>query len=339
MGVGTKMKKYKVGIVGVGGVSELHFVGYKDHPERIEISALCDPNSEALHAKADKYGVPQRFTDLNDFIKNSGVDAVVVCTPTSIRKEILFPIIEAGLPIFCEKPFSDTLAEAAEITEKAKKHGVPITINQNFRRHFPFELVKGIVADGKIGHVTSILFTNLMFRQDVGWRLEEKRHALSVMGIHWFDGFRLILGSEAKSVVAQNRSSSAIHCVGETDGTVQVVFENNTVVTYIQSFSSALSKTEMIVIGETGTIVAANGKVSLYRGKEKTPEQTWENNVSREVATFEGINHLFTSIETGVEAPNSSLDNLKTVTLLDAAYVSAEEQRIVDLKQGVTVKV
>lgn len=325
------MKKYKVGIVGAGGVTELHFVGYKDHPERIEVTALCDPNPEALHAKADKYGVPQRFTDLNDFIQKSGVDAVIVCTPTSIRKEILFPIIEAGLPIFCEKPFSDTLAEAKEITEKAKKHGVPISINQNFRRHFPFELVKGIVAEDRIGKVTSILFTNLMFRQDAGWRLEESRHALSVMGIHWFDGFRLILGSEAKSVVAQNRSSSAIDCVGETDGTVQVVFENDTVVTYVQSFSSAIGRTEMIVIGEKGTIIASDGKVNLYRPREKTPEQTWENHVSREIATFEGINHLFTSIETGVEAPNSSQDNLKTVSLLDAAYVSAEEQRIVYL--------
>ncbi|MGQ7885688.1 Gfo/Idh/MocA family protein [Paenibacillus sp. WC2504] len=325
------MKKYKVGIVGAGGVTELHFVGYKDHPERIEVTALCDPNPETLHAKADKYGVAQRFTELNDFIQHSGVDAVVVCTPTSIRKEILFPIIEAGIPIFCEKPFSDTLAEAKEITEKAKQHGVPISINQNFRRHFPFELVKGIVAEDRIGKVTSILFTNLMFRQDAGWRLEESRHALSVMGIHWFDGFRLILGSEAKSVVAQNRSSSAIHCAGETDSTVQVVFENDAVVTYIQSFSSAIGRTEMIVIGEKGTILAADGKIHLYRPREKTPEQTWENNVSRETATFEGINHLFTSIETGVEAPNSSQDNLKTVSLLDAAYVSAEEQRIVHL--------
>ncbi|NHN31670.1 Gfo/Idh/MocA family protein [Paenibacillus agricola] len=333
------MKKYKVGIVGTGGVSELHFVGYKDHPERIEITALCDPNAEALHAKADKYGVPQRFTDLHEFLKNSGVDAVVVCTPTSIRKDILFPIIEAGLPIFCEKPFSDTWAEATEITEMAAKHGVPISVNQNFRRHFPFELVKEILTPGTIGQVTSIVFTNLMFRQDVGWRLEEKRHALSVMGIHWFDGFRLILGSEAKSVVAQNRSSSAIQCVGETDGAVQVVFENNTVVTYTQSFSSAFGRTEMIVIGETGTLVVEGGKVNLYRGKGKSPEQTWDNHVSREVATFEGLNQLLTSIETGVEAPNSSIDNLKTVTLLDAAYVSAEEQRVVILKQGVKVTV
>ena len=236
------MKKYKVGIVGAGGVTELHFVGYKDHPERIEITALCDPNPEALHARADKSGVPQRFTDLQDFIQNSGIDVAIVCTPTSIRKQIIFPLIEAGLPVFVEKPFSDTLSEATEITEKAKKHGVAVSVNQNFRRHFPFELVKEKVAEGLIGKVTSIIFSNLFFRQDSGWRFDCERHALSVMGIHWFDGFRQILGSDAVSVVCQNRSSSAINCAGETDATVQIVYENNAVVTYVQSFSSPSAK-------------------------------------------------------------------------------------------------
>ncbi|WP_199614148.1 Gfo/Idh/MocA family protein [Paenibacillus alkalitolerans] len=329
------MKKYKVGIVGAGGVSELHFVGYKDHPERIEIVALCDPNVETLNARADKYGVPQRFTDLQDFIQNSGVDVAVVCTPTSIRKQVIFPLIEAGLPVFVEKPFSDTLAEAVEITEKAKKHGVAVSVNQNFRRHFPFELVKGKVAEGLIGSVTSIIFTNLFFRQDQGWRLKQERHALSVMGIHWFDGFRQILGSEAVSVVCQTRSSAAIDCLGETDATVQVVYENNAVATYVQSFSSAFGKGELIVIGETGTIAGGHNSVSLYRKGERSPEATWDNSVSREVATYEGLNQLLVSLETGEEAPNSAQDNLKTVTVLDAAYVSAKEQRIVLLNQGV----
>lgn len=320
--------------MGAGGVTELHFVGYKDYPERIEVVALCDPNAEVLHAKADKYGVPQRFTDLQDFIKNSNVDVVVVATPSPIRKKVLFPLIEAGFPIFVEKPFSDTLSEAIEITEKAQKHGVKISVNQNFRRHYPFQLVKEKIAEGTIGKVTSVLFTNLMFREDTGWRLECERNALSVMGIHWFDGFRQILGSEAVEVVSQMTSSSVINCVGETDATVQVLFDNKTFASYVQSFSSTYGRTEMIVIGETGTIVTSHTSANLYRKGEKTPSQTWGNETSREIATYEGINHLLVSLETGVEAPNSAKDNLKTITILDAAYVSAKEQRIVQLKQG-----
>jgi D-apiose dehydrogenase len=331
------MKKYKVGIVGAGGVTELHFVGYRDHPERVEVTAMCDPNVEALHAKADKYGVSNRYTDLDEFIRESGIDVAVVCTPSPIRKQVLFPLIEAGLPVFVEKPFSDSLSEAAEITEKAKLHGVPVSVNQNFRSHFPFELIREVVGSGIMGNVTSILFTNLFFRQDSGWRLDCERHALAVMGIHWFDGFRRILGSEAKSVVCQNRSSGAIDCKGETDATVQVVFENNTVATYIQSFSSAIGRAEMVVIGEAGTIVAGHGKVELYRPGERTPAQSWENDISREIATYEGLNQLLVSLETGVEAENSAQDNILTITILDSAYVSVKEQRIVHLKHGVPV--
>jgi D-apiose dehydrogenase len=328
-------KCFKVGLVGAGGVTELHLEGYKDKKDRVEVTAICDSNPDILKERADKYGIPNRYTNLEDFIQFSNVDVVVVCTPTSVRKDVLFPLIEAGFPIFVEKPFSDSIEQAVEITEKAKQCNVPISVNQNFRLHYPFELVKGIVAQGTIGNVSQIIFNEIFFRQDQGWRLNCERHAMSVMGIHWFDGFRLILGSSPKSIACLTRSSSAINCVGETDSTVQVAFENGTIVTYVQSFSSTYRKNEMVVIGETGTLVANHTSVKLFRNGEREPVQTWENHVSREEATFAGINQLFTSIETGVEAPNSSIDNLKTVALLDAAYKAAEENKVVTYKQGV----
>ncbi|MFH5183295.1 Gfo/Idh/MocA family protein [Paenibacillus sp. TAB 01] len=331
------MKQFKVGLIGAGGVTELHLGGYKDHQERVNIHAICDLNVEALNARADQYGIPNRFTNLTDFIENSGVDVAIVCTPTSIRKQVVFPLLDAGIPLFVEKPFSDTLQDAVEITEKAAQLGIPVSVNQNFRRHYPFEVVKQIVREQTIGKVTAINFNNQFFRQDTGWRLQCERHALSVMGIHWFDGFRQILGSEAVSVASLMTSSSAVQCAGETDATVQLQFENGTIVTYVQSFSSPVRRTDMIVIGETGTLLCNHTSVQLFRRGDEQPSQTWENRVSREVATFEGLNHLLVSIETGAEAPNSSRDNLKTVAILDAAYTSAKEQRIVKLNQGVLV--
>ncbi|MCM3781975.1 Gfo/Idh/MocA family oxidoreductase [Neobacillus mesonae] len=331
------MKTYKVGLVGAGGVTELHLEGYKNRQDRLEVVAICDPNVEILTRKAEQYGIQQQFTDLNDFIQNSGIDVAIVCTPTSIRKQVVYPLLEAGLPLFVEKPFSDTWADAIEITKKAELLGVPISVNQNFRRHFTFDVVKDIVSQDTIGKVTSIVFNNLFFRQDNGWRLQCERHALSVMGIHWFDGFRQILGSEAISVNSLMRSSSAIECAGETDATVQVAFENGAIATYVQSFSSPFPRTEMIVIGETGTLYCTHCSVELYRNGTKSPLQTWNNDVSRETATFEGLNQLLSSIETGNEAPNSAQDNLKTVAILDAAYRSTLEQRPIRLNQGVLV--
>ncbi|WP_376768290.1 Gfo/Idh/MocA family protein [Paenibacillus alginolyticus] len=217
------------------------------------------------------------------------------------------------------------------------QHGVMVSVNQNFRRHFTFDIVKKLIEDQTIGKVTAINFNNLEFRQDAGWRIQCERHAVSVMGIHWFDGLRQILGSEAKTVVALMSSSSAIECVGETDATVQIEFENGTIATYTQSFSSCLRRTEMIVIGETGTLWCDTTSVKLLRNGHSEPVQTWEHSVPREITTFEGMNQLLVALETGGEAPNSARDNVKTVALLDAAYKSAKDKRIVHLNQGVLI--
>ena len=325
------MKTYKVGIVGAGGVSELHLEGYKEHPERVQVTALCDLNPEMLTMRADKYGIADRYSSLDDFIANSGVDVAVVCTPSPLRKKIIEPLLAAGLPVFVEKPFSDTLAEAEEIVALSEQHARPVSVNQNFRQHFPFEVTREVVAEGTIGKVTSVLFTNLFFRQDSGWRVDCERHALSVMGIHWFDGVRLLLGSQAVSVHGHNRSSAAVDCKGETDATVQVTFANDTVMTYVQSFSSVFNRTEMIVIGEEGTLHVEHSTVNLLKRGEQNPVQSWKNDISRETATYGGLNQLLTALETGEPAPNSAQDNLQTIKMLDAAYVSASEGRIVQL--------
>ena len=93
----------------------------------------------------------------------------------------------------------------------------------------------------------------------------------------------------------------------------------------------------MVVVGETGTLVSGYHSVELYRKGQMAPEMAWSNDVSRETATYEGMNHLLTSLETGVEAPNSARDNLKTVAILDAAYRSARDQRTIKLDRGVLV--
>ncbi|HTG70115.1 MAG TPA: Gfo/Idh/MocA family oxidoreductase [Candidatus Udaeobacter sp.] len=329
------MKKFKVGLIGAGGVTELHLEGYKGDPERIAFTAICDPNEEILKHRADKYGISQRYTKLDDFIRESGVDVAVVCTPTSIRKQIVLPLLEAGFPLFVEKPFSDTLSDAVEITEKAKQLGIPVAVNQNFRRHYTFDTVKKIVAENTIGKVTMITFNNMFFRQDTGWRLDCERHALSVMGIHWFDGFRQVLGCEAESIVSMMSSSASIDCKGETDATVQIKFENGAIVTYTQSFSSMIGRTEMVVIGETGTLRCDHGSVELFLKGDREPSQRWENNCSREENSLENIKQLLTWIETGVEPANSAEDNLKIVAMLEAAYISAKENRIIQLRNGV----
>jgi predicted dehydrogenase len=342
--VGNSLSKkvYRVGVVGAGHVTKMHLDGLMKQKDRVVLSAICDPNTEILKERADAYEIEQRFTDLKDLIAESNVDIAVVCTPSTIRKEVLFPLIEAGIPVFCEKPFSETLAEAKEITSKAKEHGVPISINQNFRKHFSFDFVKNLINEYEIGSVSSVRFHDFYFRQDQGWRTKCERNSLSVMGVHWLDGFRWILGSEAKSLVCQTYSSPAIDCAGDTDSSVQILFQNGVTVTYSQSLSSAYRSTELVVVGETGTLVSDYTTVSLYRSGSKEPVKTWEFPTGgqdlKPDSAYEGLNQLIVSLETNENALNSAEDNLRTISLLEASYLSAKEQRIVSFNEDGTLE-
>lgn len=325
---------YNVGLVGAGNVTTMHLDGLINHPERVRVTAICDPDQETLEARANAYGIPQRFTKLDDLLAKGNVDVVVVCTPTTVRKEVLFPIIEAGLPVFVEKPFSETYREAVEIAEKAKKHGVKVSVNQNFRKHYTFDLIRRILAENTVGTVMGVIFHDLFDRQDTGWRTGRERNAMSVMGIHWFDGFRWILHCEAESLVCRTHNSPAKNYVGDTESFVQIAFENGTTVSYAQSFSGVYRRNEMMVIGETGMLAADYHHVSLYRKGEKEAVRTWDHSYPKSEATFDGLHQLLTALETGEEAANSAEDNIKSVALLDAAYISAREQRIVKFQPG-----
>jgi predicted dehydrogenase len=333
------VKRFDVAVIGCGNVARMHFDAYANHPDRVRVVAACDPLREHLNASQERYGFEQGFGSLEEMIEAADWEVGVVCTPTPVRRETVGILAGAGRHVFVEKPFADTYEEARRMVERCDEAGVKLAVNQNFRYHYPFEIARRLISEGRVGNVVSIAHQDLMFRQDSGWRIRTERHALSVMGIHWLDGFRWILGDEAASISCKTRSSPAIDCSGETDACVQVVFERGAMASYVQSLSSPISRTETLIIGDEGMLrLDYKGAALFDKDNRKEPKEQWEapySGARKPEATFEDLNLLLTSLEQGSEPPNSGHDNLKTVALLDGAYRSAGEGRPILLQEGV----
>jgi predicted dehydrogenase len=332
------MKQFRVAMVGCGNISRMHFDAYLPHPERIQVVAGCDSDGERIAETRQRYGLAQGFSSVEEMIAQAEWEIAVVCTPTHVRREVVEMLARAGKHIFVEKPFADGYDDALRMVEACQRVGVQLAVNQNFRYHYPFEMARKLVRQGQIGHVVQVIHQDLMFRQDTGWRTHLKRHALAVMGVHWFDGFRQILHDEASSLVCQTRSSAAIQCAGETEASVQINFTQGALVSYIESFSTPGAVTSTRILGEQGELVLDYDRLNLFdaahRGK---PQESWDNPYRAEhkpKATFLGINLLLEAIERGTEPANSGSDNLKTIALLDGAYRSAETQRAVTFREG-----
>jgi predicted dehydrogenase len=327
------MTVHEIAMVGCGGVTAMHFDGYLAHPERVRIVAACDPLQERREWAQQTYGVERVFAGLEEMIADSEWTVAVLCTPSSVRQEMVETLAAAGKHILVEKPLADNFAEAEAVVTACAKAGVQLAVNQNFREHYGFHIARDLIAGGRIGDVHGVIHNNLMFRQDSGWRTGVERHALSVMGVHWFDGFRYMLGREATWVWCRTSSSPEVDCAGETDAFTQVLFDD-TPVSYVQSFSSRLPRTETVILGRLGTLRLDHNGVSL---SEQGSTSQWENPYAgrgKPESTFRCLDRLLQALEGGGEPSNSGEDNLRTIALLDAAYASARTEAPVTLSGG-----
>jgi D-apiose dehydrogenase len=216
--------------------------------------------------------------------------------------------------------------------------GVTLAVNQNFRDHYAFGIAARLIENGEIGSVRGISHRDLMFRQDRGWRTGMQRHAVSVMGVHWLDGFRQLIDGNATRVWARTYSSPAIDCAGETDAFVQVDF-GEIPVSYVESFSSREHATETVVIGDQGTLRFDYGTLAKITADSTTEYDNPHAGNGKPESTYLSLSRLLDAIEAGKEPSNSGQDNLKTIALLTAVYQSAAEHRPVELKEGLPAPV
>ena len=109
------MGKIKIGVIGVGSISESHIAGYLKR-EDCELYAFCDINENRLKEKGAKYGVTRLFTDKDEMLTACPeLDAVSVCTWNCAHAECSIAALKAGKNVLCEKPMAMNAKEAASL--------------------------------------------------------------------------------------------------------------------------------------------------------------------------------------------------------------------------------
>ncbi len=328
-----KHEPCRIGIVGSGNISRLHLDGMKEHPERARCVALCDPSAETLQARMAEYGVSAGFSDVAAFALDAGVDAAIVCTPTHLRQRILEPLFEAGIPVLCEKPLAETYDEARQLAALAARHRVPVAVNQNFRRHFAFAMGREALASGALGKPLHLVQAAMGMRRDAGWRLDRRRYAMSVMSIHWFDGYRFLLDDEPESVYVRGLNSPAIPGGEDTAVSMVIAFRKGAVVSLSESFSSFTGNFAgtLTCDCERGGLVMEYSKLTRIEADGRREEIA--NPMNKAQATYHVLDDLLRAVEEQRPPETSIEDNLKSMRLLEAAYQSFEQARVVKLEE------
>jgi predicted dehydrogenase len=152
-------KPLNIGMIGYGFMGRAHTNGYKrvndffDLPYRPVLKAVCARDEAKAKAFADQWGYESVETDWKKLLARKDIDAVDICTPNNLHKEIAIAAAQAGKMILCEKPLAMNAAEGEEMCAAVEKAGVANIVWYNYRRIPAVTYAKQIIDSGKLGRI------------------------------------------------------------------------------------------------------------------------------------------------------------------------------------------
>lgn len=146
-------QKLKVGIVGLGWVSQIFHLPILSRMEDVEIVAVCDKDKSRSKMIADKFNVPRAYTDYQQMLAKEEIEVVDVCTSTDTHLPITMAALEAGRDVFVEKPIARRYLEAVQMADAAKQFKKKVMVGMNNRFRPDTMILKSFVEKGEIGKI------------------------------------------------------------------------------------------------------------------------------------------------------------------------------------------
>ncbi|HVY72231.1 MAG TPA: Gfo/Idh/MocA family oxidoreductase [Verrucomicrobiae bacterium] len=143
------MKPVRTALVGCGKVGGLHAAALSSLPEST-LAAVCDASLDRAASFAAKYG-GKAFGDVQTAIRETGAEAVFICTPHPLHAEPAILAAEAGAHVMIEKPMAASLADCDAMLQAARKSGVLLSVMSQRRFYEPVQRMKAAIQAGKIG--------------------------------------------------------------------------------------------------------------------------------------------------------------------------------------------
>ena len=150
------MSVIRVGVVGAGSVAQRGILPHLSQPDladRLTLTAICDPAPGRAHAAAEKFHIPQQFTDYTDFLAHADVDLISLATPIGMHYAQGKAAILAGKHVHFNKTMTTTSAQATELIDLAAARGVKIVASPGEMNRPHNQAIKQLIADGAIGEL------------------------------------------------------------------------------------------------------------------------------------------------------------------------------------------
>ena len=342
-----------IGCIGSGFImADCHLVAYK--------SAGFNPVAIASRNPANAQSVAQRHnltahTTYQEMLAEADIEVVDVAVPPDVQLEVIREIVKhAGKikGVLAQKPLGVNYKQAAEIVTLCEQAGIVLSVNQNMRYDQSVRACRAVIDKGILGDP---VFASIDMRAIPHWMPWQRRQGwvtLRIMSIHHLDTFRYWLG-DPQRVFCSTRPDPRTS-FDHSDGLCMYILE------YADGLRASswddvwAGPAKEGAASDLGISWRLEGTTGLARGTIGWPEYPTPTPSTLDYTTIATGNRWFSprwdqvwfpdaftgrmaqllvALETGTTPEISAEDNLKTMALVEACYLSAAQHRAVELEE------
>ena len=206
----------RIGLIGVGRIGMFHASTLRGLPG-VDSLIITDADQERARQVAAEFGA-QTARSAADLL-GSGLDALVIAAVTGAHPKLIKCGVQAGVPVFCEKPVAPDVAGTLDVIKSTRGSAVPVQIG--FQRRFDegFRAAREAARSGSLGGLHTIRSTTFDAAPPSAGYISGSGGIFRDCAVHDFDAIRWVSGREVVQVYATgaNRGEEFFRAAGDVD--------------------------------------------------------------------------------------------------------------------------
>jgi predicted dehydrogenase len=344
----------RIGIIGCGQIAQHHLNQYAKLGDVVKVLAVADINESCARGSADKFSVPNVYTDFRKLLERDDLDAVDVCLHNNFHRPATEAALLAGKHVYCEKPMAGSFKDAAAMLQTAKQANKKLHIQLSLLYSNETRAARELIDAGELGQ--------LYFARSTGWRprgrpfvdgygtptFVQKRNsaggALYDVGVYHISQILYLLGNPKvlrisgktyqKTAMDAQRAQTSGYDVEEL-GIGLIRFENDITLDLIEAWAIHLDEFEgSYVVGTKGGVRLApfgffrsvgNLDINATTNLDKANFR-WSNVVGDQPHYASSQAHWIAALQGKVELLPTAQIALNTMLISEAIYLSSERR-------------
>ncbi len=348
-----------IGCVGAGFImADCHLVAYR--AAGLNPVAITSRSESKAREVAARHEIKTVHLDWHDLVADDQVEVLDVAVPPDVQLEVVREAARFGkgngghlAGLLAQKPLGVDLAEARQIVRLCREAGITLAVNQNMRFDHSIRAARGLLDDGVLGEPVLATIDMRAIPHWMPWQQRQGWVTLRIMSIHHLDTFRYLFGEPERVFASVRPDPRTAERFEHADGICLYILE------YADGFRAAAwddvwaGPAREGAAADLGIGWRIEGTGGMARGTIGWPDYPDGSPSTLDYTTtsspewisprwdemwfpdaFIGpMADLLVALESGGRPSLSGEDNLGTMALVEACYLSAREHRAVPLSE------